>query len=427
MARKKKKKEEESVVADIGDFAKQLKMDMKKEMGDDAIFSIGDDIPNDVKRWVTSSLEVLDWICSGRPNGGYGEGKLIEISGPESIGKSHLAYQITRNIQKLGGITFYIDTESTAARENMAALGVDISDPKVLIAGADNLEEVFDKIENFSKKVVAYKGDAPICVVWDSVGGIGSIHDIEKEYTDAQQPGVAAKAIKRGLRRLRNGLGWGRILFIVINQQYAKIGAERWEKQTTTGGGAGLRYAADVRIELSPVGGVKAYVYPDDMEHKEAMKQDIPPIGIKVKAKTIKNRLTAPFRSCEFEIHFGVGLRDHHQRWRLLVDNEPVSLPDGREVQFGNAQWKSISVFDTDGLEIMSDKFRKGDIRAKMDEHAELITECINVIMEGKMKTRRDGIENDPNADIDGGSFAEAQALRDMEGESMDDAFKEIE
>jgi recombination protein RecA len=424
----KKKKNDKEPTTDINDFARTLTKDMNKELGAGTVFAIGDEVPTDVKSWVTSGLEVLDWICSGRANGGYPEGKLIEISGPSSIGKSHLAYQATKNVQKAGGITLYIDTESTAARETMRELGVDVDDPKVLIVPANDLESVFRTIESFVKKVASYPGDVPLCVVWDSVGGIGSVKDAQKDYEDAQQPGVAAKAIKRGLRRLRNTLGYGRILFIVINQQYSIIGADRWEDQTTTGGGAGLKYACDVRIQLKPVGGVKAIIYPDDMEHKEAMKKDIPSIGMKVKAKTIKNRLTAPSRTCEFEIHFAVGLRDHHQRWTLLNDNSPIALPDGRTVQMRNDAHKAFLVFDKDGVETDEGGglFRKSDIRNKMDEHAKLVTECIDVIMSSKMKKSNKSIKDDPNADFDPTSYSENEALENSLKE-IDDAFKDLD
>lgn len=426
MARKKQVSEEPAV--DIDTFAEDLMKGINKDLGKDAVYNLGsDDAPIDVKRWIPTSLEVLDWICAGRENGGYPDGKLVEISGPESIGKSHLAYQIAKNIQQAGGITMYIDTESASAKDNLINLGIDVDDKKFLFGQADFIEDVFKQVESFIKRAALLKKEnVPLCVVWDSVGGIGSIKDAEREYDDSQQPGVDAKALKRGFRRLMNTVGYNRVLFIVVNQQYTRLDAERWEKKTTTGGGNAIRYAASIRIELIPIGGRKALIYPNDMDPKDAVKQDVPPIGIRVKAKTIKNKLTSPFRSAEFEIHFGVGLRDHHQRWDLLNDYSPITLKDGREVHIGNGQWKSFTVFSQDGEEEMSDKFRKSDIREKMDQHAKLVTACINSIMSNRMKPGSGASalnpETDPNADFDPNSLSDAQALQD----ELNDAFEDI-
>jgi len=428
MAKKKKDKEEKGVInesiSNIDEYSQTLMDELNKEEGSKLFLNLEkDSAPTDVKWWASTSSDLLDWICSGIPNGGFPGGKIIEVSGPESIGKSHLAYQIAKSVQALGGIVCYIDTESATAKDNLVSLGVDFT-KRFWFTQQDTIEAVFSAMEKFVKKTTKIpeniRKNVPLCVIWDSVGGIDSVMDSEKDLDMAQQPGVNAKQISRGISRVQNTIGFNDIMLVVINQQYTIIGAERWEKKTSTRGGKKLRYAADIRLELDPRYGGQAYVYPDEMEHKEASKKNIPPIGIRVKAKAIKNKITSPFRSCEFEIHFGVGIKDWKAKWEMLIENSPVELSDGRSVEFSNAAWKKIIVTNGDKI-VLDDKFRKPDIQEKLKEHKKIVKECVDAIMSKRMKasSAKEASDLNPN------SFEEVRAVRESVDE-LDSAFEEL-
>lgn len=193
MAKKKKKVEISNEIESIDEFSQLLMDELNKEEGSKLFLNLSkDSAPTDVKWWASTSSELLDWICSGVPNGGFPGGKIIEVSGPESIGKSHLAYQIAKSVQQLNGIVCYIDTESATAKDNLIALGVDFS-KRFWFTQQDTIEAVFDVMEKFIKKTTKIPDKlrlkTPLCIIWDSVGGIDSIMDAEKELEKAQQPG----------------------------------------------------------------------------------------------------------------------------------------------------------------------------------------------------------------------------------------------
>ncbi|MBC8409228.1 MAG: DNA recombination/repair protein RecA, partial [Rhodobacteraceae bacterium] len=121
MAKKKKEKKDD-------DFTSELIMQLNKEQGSRVAYNLScDTSPTHVKRWVSTGSKLLDYICSNRRDGGLPEGRIVEIFGPPSIGKSHIATQIAASTQKMGGIVVYIDTENATSVENLAMLGVNVS------------------------------------------------------------------------------------------------------------------------------------------------------------------------------------------------------------------------------------------------------------------------------------------------------------
>ena len=110
------------------DFTRELIKSLNKEQGSRVAYNLSEgESPTHVKRWVSTGSRMLDWICANRKNGGLPEGRIVEIFGPPSIGKSHIASQIARSTQKMGGIVVYIDTENATSVENLQMLGVDVS------------------------------------------------------------------------------------------------------------------------------------------------------------------------------------------------------------------------------------------------------------------------------------------------------------
>ena len=128
MARKKKTNNEDFVVENNDDFTKDLIKALNKENGSKVAYNLSNgDSPTHVKRWISTGSMMLDYVCSNRKGGGLPEGRIVEIFGPPSIGKSHIATQIAKSTQDAGGIVVYIDTENGTSVENLQNLGVNIS------------------------------------------------------------------------------------------------------------------------------------------------------------------------------------------------------------------------------------------------------------------------------------------------------------
>ena len=177
----KKRSEETDVVkskkgSDNDDFTQDLISSLNKEFGSKIAYNLSvDESPTHVKRWISSGSRQMDFIMSNRPGGGAPEGRIIEIFGPPSIGKSHIAIQFAKSTQKMGGIVVYIDTENATSVENLAALGVDISKRFVYI-DTHCTEEVLSIAESTILKAKSMNKDVPVTIIWDSVAALSLIH-----------------------------------------------------------------------------------------------------------------------------------------------------------------------------------------------------------------------------------------------------------
>lgn len=396
MARTKKENTETGEF-DIESFSKKMIEQMNEMLGTKVVYNLAeDDSPGKVEKWYSTNCRLLDWVISGRKDGGFPGGRFVEISGPEAIGKSHIAYQVARWVQDHGGITNYCDTEEASLEENIRRLGVNTRNGRFQYSKPTSIEETFRIFENFLKLTDAIPKDKkpPLCLVWDSLIGVGSEVEAEMDFADAQRPGVNAKQIAFGFRKIRNALNKNDALLLIINQVYDVINAGMYEKKTKQKGGAAPRYDSSVRLELNAFG----HIYPDEMERQDAVAKGLSPIGIKVRANVIKNRVAPPFRSVEFEIHFGVGIKEHNSIWDLLCKEDEVDL--GSDMLFkvmNNGAWKEFGVFKKDtGEEIMtSGKFRKKEIENKlMVEHKKIINDAIDVIMAKKMSKDNEEFKN---------------------------------
>lgn len=373
---------------DIDSFSDKMIDQMNDMLGVKVVHNLGiSEDPARIKKWYSTGCKSLDWIVGGSANSGFPGGRVSEVSGVESIGKSHVAYQVARCVQESNGITCYEDTELASSIENLQRLGINTA-KRFQYSKPKSIEETFRVAEAFLKLVSPIPKDKKpkLCLVWDSVGGMGSEYEESLDFTDPLRPGANAKQIAFGLRKIRNALNDNDGLFLIINQVYDIINAGMYDKKTQTKGGRGLKYDCAVRVELSAHGSV----YPDDMDRQEAIAKGLSPIGIKVKATTTKNKVAQPFRSVEFEIHFGVGIKEHNQMWDLLCKAGDVELENGMVFRvITNGAWKNFGVFqkDTDTEVMSTGNFRKKELEHKiMKEHAKLIEDAFNVVMSNKMR-----------------------------------------
>lgn len=328
------------------EFTSDLIKSLNKEQGSRVAYNLAyDESPTHVKRWIGTGSKQLDYIVSNRRDGGLPEGRIVEIFGPPSIGKSHIAIQIARTTQQMGGIVVYIDTENATSVENLRLLGVDIS-RRFVYVDTHCTEEVLSIAESTIMKARAMQKDVPITIIWDSVAASSPKAELDGTY-EQNSIGLQARAISKGMRKITGVIGQTNTLFVILNQIRTKIGV-MFGDPTTTPGGKAIPFHSSVRIKLGAGQQIK--------------NKDKEVIGINVSAKTIKNKVAAPFRSCNFEIHFGKGVYEHEQVFDLLRKHGPATI-NTQEIEIsGTGAWKKLIVVNTStGEQLLEKKFYKAD------------------------------------------------------------------
>ena len=375
---------------DGDDFTSDLIKSLNKEHGSRVAYNLEtDEAPTHVKRWISTGSKQLDYIVSNRRDGGLPEGRIVEIFGPPSIGKSHLAIQIARTTQQMGGIVVYIDTENATSVENLRLLGVDIS-KRFVYVDTHCTEEVLSIAESTIMKARAMEKDVPITIIWDSVAASSPKAELDGTY-EQNSIGLQARAISKGMRKITGVIGQTNTLFVILNQIRTKIGV-MFGDPTTTPGGKAIPFHSSVRIKLGAGSQIKD-------KDKEV-------IGINVSAKTIKNKVSAPFRTANFEIHFGKGVFEHEQVFDLLRKHGPAQVGN-KEIEIsGTGAWKKLNVTDTETGEILVEKkFYKADFNDlwKDESFGVYIDDLLEVAMTKKLDSS--------DLDLDAESYEEVRAV----------------
>lgn len=297
MVNKKNKKEDIPVKENTAKEEAALSAinQIKTKFGEGAIMRLGDVRHTDVDAIPTGCLS-LD-IATGV--GGVPRGRIIEVYGPESSGKTTLAQHIVAEVQKIGGIAAFVDAEHALDPEYAAKIGVNVKE--MLLSQPDSGEQALDIVETL------VRSNAVDVIVVDSVAALVPQKEIEGEMGD-QHMGLQARLMSQALRKLTAIVAKSKTVVIFINQIRNKIGVFFGSPETTSGGNA-LKFYCSVRIEV---------------RRSAQIKQADRVIGNRVKVKIVKNKVAAPFRTCEFDIMYNEGISISGDLLDLGVENEVI-------------------------------------------------------------------------------------------------------
>tara|TARA_B100000073_G_scaffold287625_1_gene249523 strand:- start:5027 stop:6127 length:1101 start_codon:yes stop_codon:yes gene_type:complete len=249
--------------------------------------------PTDIDDFISTGSSILDLAISNRPDGGIAVGRITEINGLSSTGKSLLGAHVLAETQKKGGVAVYIDTETSVSREFLEAIGCDVGN--LLYLHIETVEEIFQAIEDIILKIRESAKDKHVTILVDSLAAASTKVEMEADYDKDGWATSKAIIISKAMRKITQMIGRNKVTLVFTNQLRQKMGVMFGDPYTTSGGLA-LPFHSSTRIRLKNMGQIK------DKE------QNI--IGVKCRAQVIKNRIGPPMRSADYDMYFDRGIDD---------------------------------------------------------------------------------------------------------------------
>ena len=293
-----------------------------------------DTTPTDIKDFVSTGSTMLDLAISNKPDGGIAVGRITELNGLESSGKSLLGAHMLAETQKKGGVAVYIDTETAVSTEFLTAIGVDVDN--MLYLHLETVEDIFHAIEEIVAKVRESDRDRLVTILVDSLAAASTNVEMEADFDKDGWATSKAIIISKAMRKITQMIGRQQIALVFTNQLRQKLGVMFGDPWTTSGGKA-LPFHASTRITLKNTGQIK------DKKNNT--------IGMKMRAQVIKNRLGPPMRHADFELYFETGIDDDGSWLKVMKDHKLVkqggswyTMQDhkDKEVKFQSKDWSEL-------------------------------------------------------------------------------------
>ena len=319
-------------------LAKSLADSLNKKFKDTnkvAYFLDGSDTtPTDIKEFISTGSSTLDLAISNRPDGGIAVGRITEINGLESSGKSLLGAHILAETQKKDGIAVYIDTETSVSQQFMEVIGIDLN--KMLYLHLETVEEIFEAIEEIVTQVRESDKDRCVTILVDSLAAASTKVEMEADYDKDGWATSKAIIISKAMRKITQMIGKHNVALVFTNQLRQKLGVMFGDPWTTSGGKA-LPFHASTRIRLKNLGQIK-----DTKKNT---------IGMKCRAQIVKNRLGPPLRHADYSMYFDRGI-DNYGGWLTVMKEHNLikisgawyTLVDqnGDEHKFLSKDWEDL-------------------------------------------------------------------------------------
>jgi len=290
-----------------------------------------DTTPTDIKDFVSTGSTMLDLAISNKQDGGIAVGRITELNGLESSGKSLLGAHMLAETQKKGGVAVYIDTETAVSTEFLSSIGVDVE--SMLYLHLETVEDIFSAIEEITAKVRESDKDRLVTILVDSLAAASTKIEMDAEFDKDGYATSKAIIISKAMRKITQMIGRQRIALVFTNQLRQKLGVMFGDPWTTSGGKA-LPFHASTRIRLKNTGQIK------DKKNNT--------IGMKMRAQVIKNRLGPPMRHADFELYFETGIDDEGSWLKVMKEHRLVKQAGawytmnnhkGKELKFQSKEW----------------------------------------------------------------------------------------
>ena len=326
-----------------------------------------DQTPTDIKDFISTGSSMLDLAISNKPDGGIAVGRITEINGLESSGKSLLGAHILAETQKKGGVAVYIDTETSVSQEFMQVIGIDMN--KMLYLHLETVEDIFEAIEEIVTKVRESDKDRLVTILVDSLAAATTKVELEADLDKHGWATAKAIIISKAMRKITQMIGRQKVALVFTNQLRQKLGVMFGDPWTTSGGKA-LPFHASTRIRLKNMGQIK-----DTGKNV---------LGMKCRAQIVKNRLGPPLRHADYDMYFDRGI-DNYGAWLTVLKEHKLVKQGGSWYTLTDEQGKDHKFLSKDWEELITSS----------DELREYVYKiiCDKVILQYKEKLGIDDVE----------------------------------
>jgi|TARA_Y100000034_G_scaffold6711_1_gene7395 recombination protein RecA len=309
-----------------------------------------DTTPTDIKEFISTGSTMLDLAIANKPNGGIAVGRITEINGLESSGKSLIGAHILAETQKKGGVAVYIDTENSVSEEFLKVLGIDTS--QLLYLQLQTVEEIFQAIEEIVLKVREAEKDRLVTILVDSLAAASTQVEIDADFEKDGWATSKAIIISKAMRKITQLIGRQRIALVFTNQLRTKLGVMFGDPWTTSGGKA-LPFHASTRIRLKNKGRITD------------TKKNV--LGMTIQAQVVKNRLGPPLRHAEFPLYFESGIDDIGS-WLEVMKKHKLVKSAGAWYTYTDVAGEEYKFQSKDFLKILEENSLKDEVYDRICE-----------------------------------------------------------